>query len=111
MKLLVFKLGLIVVGLLIARFYLTKTRSAVRDRLIVLTLVVGLLVAVIDPQTTTWVANRVGIGRGADLVFYLGFLFLLFLAGAQRVRLREQQKAIVGIVRELALLRARTPPE
>ena len=109
MRLLVFKLLLIAAAALAARYYLTKTRSAGRDRLIVIVLLLGLIVGVVDPETTSWVAKQLGIGRGVDLAFYVGFLLLFFLVGVQRVRLREQQRSIATMVRELALLRARTP--
>ncbi len=109
MRLLIFKLGLIAGALLAARYFVTRSRSAWRDRVIVLVLVLGLVVAVIAPEMTTWAAAQLGVGRGVDLAFYVGFLLLFVIVGAQRVRIRDQHRALVTIIRELALLRARAP--
>lgn len=64
----------------------------------------GLFIA--RPEWTALVAKRLGIARGADLVFYCGILggmvgFLLVYA-----RLRRLESQLTQLVRELALARA-----
>lgn len=64
----------------------------------------GLFIA--RPEWTALVARRLGIARGADLVFYCGILggmvgFLLVYA-----RLRRLESQLTRLVRELALARA-----
>lgn len=71
--------------------------------------VAGLVVAVLgaltvyDPDLTTRLARRLGIGRGADLLLYL--LVLAFIASWFLFyhRLRLLQGAVTQLVRELAL--------
>lgn len=100
--------ALAIAGLAVAAtIYITRGRSPRRDRVVVLVLVAGLVVAVLVPHVTSIVAHHLGVGRGVDLAFYVGFLLLFFLVGMQRARLREQDRTITEIVRELALLRAR----
>jgi len=61
------------------------------------------------PAHLTWIAHRIGVGRGADLVTYSSALlfFLTVLAIAVRRRASEQQ--ITTLVREVAILHARKP--
>lgn len=102
-----FKLLLIVGLALILRVYLTSIRTGRRDRFIVVLLFVVLVGAVIYPETTTWIANRLGVGRGVDLAFYVAFLLLFFLASVFYARYKELQRSMTIIVREIAILKAR----
>lgn len=101
---------LLLVGLVIVvRFYLRSSRSALRDRLIIIPLALCLVAAVIYPDLTTAIAEVVGVGRGVDLAFYLGFLLIFLLVGMVRSQLREQERRMTSIVRGFALLTAREP--
>jgi hypothetical protein len=55
------------------------------------------------PNFLTKLANFLGIGRGADLVFYLGLLALFFLIFHLYVRLEKIEKNITKIVQADAL--------
>jgi hypothetical protein len=62
---------------------------------------------IIDPELLQTVATRIGIGRGADLVLYLGvlaFLGVSFYFYSRYVRLQRQ---LTDIVRHLAIQNAR----
>lgn len=106
-----FRLVLIAAVAGVAVFYLTRGRSPWRDRVVVLVLSGVLVTAIIVPHVTSVVARWMNVGRGVDLAFYLGFLLLFFLVAIQRIRIREQDRTITTIVRELALLKARLPDE
>jgi hypothetical protein len=102
--------AVVIAGLVaVTGVYLTRGRSLWRDRFLVLFLFVCLVVAVVFPATTAVLADYVGVGRGVDLAFYVGFLLLFFLVGIQRARLRMQERTLSTIVRELAILRAKPP--
>ena len=58
---------------------------------------------VILPQTTSLVANLVGVGRGVDLVIYISILILFYIAFRILVRLDKIEKNITKIVRKIAL--------
>ena len=105
----VFKIGLLVGLLAIVRVYFVRARTPRRDRLLVLLMFGGLALAVVQPSTTSWLATRLGVGRGVDLAFYVGFMLLFFVAATQRAHLREQEHTIATLVREIALLRAHSP--
>ena len=58
---------------------------------------------IILPETTSLVANFVGVGRGVDLVIYISILFLFYLAFRILVRLDKIEKDITKVVRKIAL--------
>ncbi len=60
-------------------------------------------VAVWIPDLTTKVANILGIGRGADLVFYLIFILLFYLIFRIYVKIEKIERDITKVVREDAL--------
>jgi hypothetical protein len=104
-EVIVFKVVLVLGLLVVVRTYFVHLRTKWRDRIVILPLVGVLIASIIHPNLTTWAARRVGVGRGADLAFYIGFLLVGFLLALQRARLREQEQAITVLVRELAYLR------
>ncbi len=66
------------------------------------------VVAVIWPDLTTQAANRVGVGRGTDLVLYLAVLGFGFVSIAVYQRISTLESQITQLTRELAL---RTPQD
>lgn len=61
------------------------------------------LIIVVFPKLTSWLANLVGIGRGADLVIYLALIAAFYLLFKLLMRLEKMEKDISKIVRTLAL--------
>jgi len=55
------------------------------------------------PQTTSYLANLLGIGRGADLVIYSSIIIIFYLLFRIYVNLDKQQQEITKIVRHLAI--------
>ncbi len=55
------------------------------------------------PQSTTWLANAVGVGRGSDLVIYAALALLFYLSFRLFVKIEETQREITKLVRALAL--------
>ena len=84
--------------------FLPKTANRAR---ILMNLTFGIIALIsFFPERITQVANHIGIGRGADLVFYFGFILLireLFLARARQNALEGQ---ITQLVRATAIQNA-----
>jgi small membrane protein len=64
---------------------------------------VAAAVSVLSPGTLTWVANRVGVGRGTDLVLYGMVVVFLFVTISVYQRMRHLEEQIVRVTRALAL--------
>ena len=94
---------LLIVGVAL---YFGRFRSKLWDRVIVVTLFVTATLFIMQPELANRLAELAGVGRGADLFFYitipgLAFALLLLLS-----RIRELEQRSTLLARELALLRA-----
>jgi hypothetical protein len=84
-------------------YFLVLTKSTLQQRLfLTLFFGVGALFA-LQPELTTVLANSVGIGRGADLIFYLSVLLLFFLSFNFYLRFRTLEQRFTALARELAI--------
>ncbi|MBT4349287.1 DUF2304 domain-containing protein [bacterium] len=61
------------------------------------------LVVFWQPNTASYLANFLGIGRGADLIIYLSVIVIFYLLFKIFVRLNKIDKEITKIVREDAI--------
>ena len=73
-------------------------------------LVLTMLLFAIQPDWSTTVAQRVGVSRGVDLLFYLSHLMLFFVAFAYYLKFKKMEARLTKLVRQLALERARAEP-
>lgn len=85
-------------------------RGEQRGNRLALTRLFGLAVtaawvaAVLWPDTLTWVAHRVGVTRGADLLLYTLVVVVAFGALYQSKRVRHLERQIAELARSQALL-------
>lgn len=94
---------LLIAALLLFVVYIFRLRSEFLDRFVYLACTLLGVIFVIDPELSTRLANMLGIGRGADLIFYLFIIASLFYAVATRSRLRRMEQQITHMVRMYAL--------
>ena len=66
-------------------------------------------VLVLVPAATQRIAHLLGVGRGADAMFYLGLTALFYFFFRQQLKIRDLEHQITELVRKLALERARNP--
>jgi small membrane protein len=68
-------------------------------------------ILVIAPELSTRIAHLLGVGRGADLVFYV-FILVIFVATFNiHLRIRSNHELITELARSIALQSARAPKE
>ena len=103
------QLLLIVVVAVIAFLYFNRLRTRLWDRAIFFMLAVVGVTMVARPDWANAVANFVGVGRGADLLVYLGFSGLVFLWLGLYSRQREMDVRLTELARRLAILQAEKP--
>ena len=92
-------LGLI--GLFIV--YVVRMRSASADRLMYLGLAALGIGLVLNPELTNRAAAALGIGRGADLMFYFFIVFCLFHFATTAATMRRMQRELATLSQQLAL--------
>lgn len=89
--------------------YFARFRSRLLDRIAVLSMGMVGFTLVAKPDWSTVVAQFLGVGRGADLVTYLGLLGLAFLLLLSHAELRALDVRVTDLVRSLAMEQARHP--
>jgi hypothetical protein len=79
--------------------------GVIRTREAVLWSLVWIIAAVVIllPETTSFVANMLGVGRGVDLVLYASVIVLFFLIFKLFTSLDRLEKLLTDIVRKDAL--------
>ncbi|HYF32396.1 MAG TPA: DUF2304 domain-containing protein [Chitinophagaceae bacterium] len=101
---------ILIIGLLLILIsYFRWFRSAVMDKLLIAAIMVAGIVLVVFPNVTTRLASWLGVGRGADLVFYLfivAFCYLILLVYAKIKKLEQQ---LAELARRQALMDAQSP--
>lgn len=100
---------LAVLLILVRRGHTVRIRAF--KRLAFVALLVATVYAILRPRDVTWVANRIGVGRGTDLVLYcLAMAFFAFAVNTY-VRFRNLEKRFAELVRAVALQNAQRPSE
>ena len=100
---------LLILFVIIAGFYLSRLRRKAWDRLIVILFIVTGAVLVAAPDLSTDIAQMVGVGRGADLVLYLGIMGLSFVCLLLYAKLRQLETTLTELARSIALGNAISP--
>ena len=80
-----------------------EKKIGTRPFLLWLFLWAGAAVVILFPDSTTVAARILKIGRGADVVLYLGVILILYLLFTTFVRMERLDREITRIVRSLAL--------
>ncbi len=100
--------SLLLFALVVLGIYIGSHRiSGLQMALVVCGAVVGLTL-VVFPQLTSYTARELGVGRGTDLLVYIGIIAGLFVSAHLYFRSKHQEWQIVELTRELAL---RTPSD
>lgn len=101
----------IVLLLLVLAFatYIFRLRSTSGDRVTYLGLAALGMLLIVDPELTNRVAAQVGIGRGADLMFYFFIIFALFHFATTAATIRRLQRDVTRLTQSLALVETRAP--
>ena len=87
------------------RLYLKFKKGELLLREFVEWFALWLLVALVTilPDAASYVANLLGVGRGADLVVYLALLLIFYLLFKIFLRLEKSEPQFTKVVREMAL--------
>ena|SRR5688572_6798360 len=91
---------LLITGVIILfLYYIFRLRSAFFD-LVILALFSGLAIFfILFPERTNDIAKFMGVGRGADLLFYICILLFLFIILKLFARIRRLEKTVTDLVR------------
>ena len=94
---------LITAVVLVAIYFFVRLHNSILDFLLLLAMVTAALVFIFLPDLTNTVAHKLGVGRGADFIFYLSIVIFWFVIIKLYVRIRKLEKIITDVVRKDAL--------
>lgn len=108
------KVLLLLAGALLVAFFVAnrrKARAKAGVKIGFVLFVVFMVYAVLRPDDLTWVANRLGVQRGTDLVLYALVMGFAFVTVSTWVRFREQELRYARLARTIALANAVRPED
>src|SRR5262249_19187949 len=89
--------------------YIFRLRSTTGDRITYLGLAAVGVALILDPEFTNTIALRLGVGRGADLMFYFFIIFPLFHFATTAATIRRLQRDVTRLAQAQALVAPRRP--
>jgi hypothetical protein len=95
---------LLVLFILAFIIYVVRLRNVLTDRIIFLVSALIGIAFVIRPNLATYLANLIGIGRGADLLLYLMIIFSLFFSVTVLAEIKKVDAKLTDVVRKVALM-------
>ena len=66
--------------------------------------------SILFPDLVTWMANRVNVGRGTDLVLYILVVAFLYVTIGLYQRIHRLEEHLTDLTRELALMAGASGP-
>jgi hypothetical protein len=100
---------LLVLLTLLCWAYFRFFRSRSRDRFVVLVVFAASVTFVLVPSWTSVLANKVGVGRGVDLVIYLAIVLMGFICLMLYSQLRQLRAQVTMLARDSAIRSAHRP--
>ena len=91
---------------LLTVYFFVRLHNSVLDILLLIAMVSGAMVFILFPDTSNRIAHKLGVGRGADLVFYFSIVIFWFVILKLYVRIRKLEKIVTDVVRKDALSEA-----
>lgn len=84
---------------LVVLYYLLRLRSALLDLIVLFAFSVLAIYSILFPEYTNSIAHKLGVGRGADLLFYICILLFLFISMKLFSRIRRLERLLTQIIR------------
>lgn len=93
----------------ICLYFVIQLKKKLLDLILLMVLIAAAVVFILWPDITTKLAQKLGVGRGADLVFYVSILIFWFVVLKLYARIRQLEKSFTRIIREDAIRNAAGP--
>lgn len=96
--------------LFVAVYAVVRLRNRIADVVLLLALVVLAAVLILAPDYTTRVAQKLGVGRGTDLVLYTCVVLVWFVLLKLYTKVRQLEQTVTELLRREAIEYAERPP-
>lgn len=99
--------GIVFIGL----YFIVRWRNRLIDILLLTGMIFCAAVLIVWPDTTNLIAKKLGVGRGADLIFYISILIFWFVVLKLYARIKSLEREFTAFIRENALKNAKEPSD
>ena len=90
----------------ISLYFIIRLKKRILDIVLLIALSGCALLLILWPDITTQIAQKLGVGRGADLVFYISILLFWFVILKLFARIRRLEQTLTEIIRQDSLKNA-----
>ena len=94
----------------ISIYFILSLRKRLLDIVLLAIMIICAFVFILWPDITNIIAHKLGVGRGADLVFYISIIIFWFIVLKLYIRVRRLEKTFTEIIRKDALADAKELP-
>jgi hypothetical protein len=94
--------GIIFIGL----YFIIRWKKRLLDIFLLSSMMICAVVFIIWPDIPQAIANKLGVGRGADLIFYISILIFWFVVLKLYIRIRKLEQSFTEFIRTEALKNA-----
>lgn len=94
--------GFIFIGL----YFVTRLKKRLLDIVLLFAMIAVGIVFALRPDITNIIARELGVGRGADLIFYISILIFWFVSLKLYGRIRKLEQQVTSIIRDGAIKNA-----
>lgn len=84
-------------------YFIVWMKKRLLDIIILFVMIACAVLFILWPDLTTIIAKKVGVGRGADLIFYFSILIFWFVVLKLYSRIRRLEQMFTTIIRNDAL--------
>lgn len=88
---------------LITVYFIQRMKAAVFSVLLMALLCLTAIFFILQPELTSRIANYFGVGRGADLVFYIFILLFWFIMLKLYARIRKLEATVTELARKISI--------
>ncbi|MBZ5857454.1 DUF2304 domain-containing protein [Flavihumibacter profundi] len=94
--------------LFILVYFIQRLQKAVISVLFMVLLSGLAVLFILQPELTNTIAHKIGVGRGADLVFYISILLFWYFILRLYARIRKLEETVTTLIRQEAIKNAGT---
>ena len=91
--------GFIFIGL----YFVTRLKKRLLDIVLLFAMITAGIAFALWPNITNIIARDLGVGRGADLIFYISILIFWFVSLTLYARIRKLEQLFTEVIRKDAL--------
>jgi hypothetical protein len=84
-------------------YFIIRLKKRLLDIIILFLMIAGAVVFILWPDLTSVIAQKLGVGRGTDLILYLSILIFWFMILKLYTRIRKLEQMFTQIIRNDAI--------